>query len=330
MPPVVADLIGDGQLHIASTDRNGLLRAWDVSSTEVTNLNFPAKTTADTAYSGPVIGDVSGNGNLSVTAHSDDNEHLSIFDLWDLGVPYDRSLAPWPTVLGDNAHQSRYQAQPALVSVSPSAAATNESAQLTIHGDFYLKGMRVLLNQIRQPVISETVTSIVFQLSGGLTPGWYDLTVSNVNSSATTLHSGLAVVGSFDGDDDHDGLPNGWELKYGLDPFDDGSLDPENGPLGDPDHDGTSNWQEWVAGTNPSDSESIFALKGISLSLTDGVMISWSSIAGKRYAVYRSASVSGPFNILTNNLSATPPENTFSDDSSQIGGSWFYRVGIQP
>ena len=29
----------------------------------------------------------------------------------------------------------------------------------------------------------------------------------------------------FGGDDDSDGLPNGWEISYGLDPNDDGPVD---------------------------------------------------------------------------------------------------------
>lgn len=46
-------------------------------------------------------------------------------------------------------------------------------------------------------------------------------------------------------DTDNDSLPDYWESKYGLDPNDDGSTNPNNGPLGDPDQDGLSNYEEY-------------------------------------------------------------------------------------
>lgn len=57
-------------------------------------------------------------------------------------------------------------------------------------------------------------------------------------------------------DDDNDGLPNSWEVFYGLDPNDDGSVDIDNGPLGDPDMDNVSNLDEFNNGTFPNDDDS--------------------------------------------------------------------------
>lgn len=53
-------------------------------------------------------------------------------------------------------------------------------------------------------------------------------------------------------DTDGEGLPDGWEVKYGLDPLDDGSVDPRNGPDGDPDGDGLTNIEELLYGTDPA------------------------------------------------------------------------------
>ena len=52
------------------------------------------------------------------------------------------------------------------------------------------------------------------------------------------------------GDADGDGLDNGWEQQFGLDPFD-GTPDGPGGPNGDPDGDGKNNLQEYQTGTHP-------------------------------------------------------------------------------
>ncbi len=50
------------------------------------------------------------------------------------------------------------------------------------------------------------------------------------------------------GDTDGDGLPDAWEIDNGLDPLDDGTADPNNGPEGDLDGDGFSNALEFELG----------------------------------------------------------------------------------
>jgi len=56
-----------------------------------------------------------------------------------------------------------------------------------------------------------------------------------------------------DTDQDEDGLPDSWELLHGLDPTDNGSINPNNGPDGDPDGDGVPNSSELEGGTAPDD-----------------------------------------------------------------------------
>jgi len=55
------------------------------------------------------------------------------------------------------------------------------------------------------------------------------------------------------GDSDEDGLPDQWELDNGLDPNDDGSINPDNGANGDLDKDGHTNAEEFTAQTSAND-----------------------------------------------------------------------------
>ena len=64
---------------------------------------------------------------------------------------------------------------------------------------------------------------------------------------------------------DGDGLPDGWEVQYGLDPLDNGTTsmrtggagNANNGAAGDPDGDGFTNAQELASGTHPTQQDVI-------------------------------------------------------------------------
>lgn len=70
-------------------------------------------------------------------------------------------------------------------------------------------------------------------------------------------------------DTDGDGLPDGWEVKNGLNPFDNGSVamdgstpNPINGASGDPDGDGLTNLQEYTSATDPRTDNAIVLVPG--------------------------------------------------------------------
>ena len=52
-------------------------------------------------------------------------------------------------------------------------------------------------------------------------------------------------------DKDDDGLPDSWERTVGLNPADNGLINPNEGSYGDPDRDGFNNFAEYTNGTNP-------------------------------------------------------------------------------
>jgi hypothetical protein len=83
-------------------------------------------------------------------------------------------------------------------------------------------------------------------------------------------------------DTDRDGLPDGWESQYGLNPLDDGTYDyrtgglgnPANGASGDPDTDGVTNATELTNGTNPNQMDSTGGGTGEG-SLSIGTFTGW-------------------------------------------------------
>jgi len=82
--------------------------------------------------------------------------------------------------------------------------------------------------------------------------GDYSVWITNAYGSVTSLVATLTVVNETE-DSDGDGLPNIWETNNGLDPNDDGSINPDNGAEGDPDGDGLPNRDEYFLDSSPND-----------------------------------------------------------------------------
>lgn len=94
----------------------------------------------------------------------------------------------------------------------------------------------------------------------------------------------------YDGNDnDGDGLPNSWEIYYGLDPNDDGGVDPDQGATGDPDGDGVTNLKEFEARSHPTQPHAP-RLTVVGLP-PDGIRLTWSSAPGAIYQVQFSNSL---------------------------------------
>ena len=70
---------------------------------------------------------------------------------------------------------------------------------------------------------------------------------NTANNTANAVSHTPVVNNDPTGDADGDGLNNGWEQQFGLDPLD-GTPDGPGGPNGDPDGDGKTNLQEYQAG----------------------------------------------------------------------------------
>jgi len=118
-------------------------------------------------------------------------------------------------------------------------------------GDFFFSG-------IDQKVSLQAGDTFGFRIGG------QNFDSTSIIRGALTV-SNFRVVQEGESDSDQDGLPDIWEIKYGLSTEDDGSIDINNGPEGDPDDDGLDNSQELLAETDPTlaDTDSDGLLDGV-------------------------------------------------------------------
>jgi hypothetical protein len=122
-------------------------------------------------------------------------------------------------------------------------------------------------------------------------------------------------------DADGDGMTDAWETQY----F--GNLG-RNG-LGDFDGDGLKDLDEFKAGTTPTDPQSVFAFIGVVRLERGGAAVTWSSQAGRRYAVDRSRDVLTGYAPILTNIVATGPSTTAEDRTAGSATPNFYRVRLQ-
>ncbi len=128
-----------------------------------------------------------------------------------------------------------------------------------------------------------------------------------------------------------DGLPLWWVSQTFGEPVAGGGSGGGSLPAAtdDPDDDGISNEQEFIAGTDPLDGASAFVVDtSMDEVVPDDVVLKWNSVAGRRYAVWRTANLMEPFVCVVVDLLATPPVNVYRDPEASGGGPYFYRIEV--
>ncbi len=94
---------------------------------------------------------------------------------------------------------------------------------------------------------------------------------------------------------------------------------------GDEDGDGRTNAEEDAAGTNPFDPTSVFRITEVTRG-GGGLVISWSSVSGRKYQVEGAASLKGTFTSIGPVITASGPTLT----STVSAGPAFFRVKLVP
>ncbi|MEM7393320.1 MAG: hypothetical protein AAF492_13330, partial [Verrucomicrobiota bacterium] len=123
------------------------------------------------------------------------------------------------------------------------------------------------------------------------------------NNSATNVCTITFALGA-QPDSDNDGLPDSWEIAYGLNPS-----DPTDCEL-DPDGDGHLNIQEYWADTHPLEAASILMLKGLTGGET-GKSVLWIGGINVTQYIESSTHMDGPWTTILTNRPPTPITNTF-------------------
>ena len=167
------------------------------------------------------------------------------------------------------------------------------------------------------PSVAEADAMIIYAWNEMDEGGWI---VPTLQEKATHLAAIQGVLG-FDPDSDGDAMPDLWETWY----FD----SPANASaVTEHDFDGSLDFHEYVAGTNPVDPQSVFAFDTISHSGNTALTLSWQSVSNHIYAVqFRPGLAAGEWSTLTNNLSATAPQNVLTIDMQTTNG--FYRITVE-
>jgi len=141
-----------------------------------------------------------------------------------------------------------------------------------------------------------------------------DINATSTNPTPETLSLGTL-------DTDGDGMPNGWEDRYGG-----GATN--LAPFADDDGDGMVNLHECIAGTIPTNRESVLAFGGLSLQTNGVVVVRWQSATNRVYVLGRSTNLMAGFPVAVSNILATPPTNVCEDVVGEEKAI-FYRVRIQ-
>lgn len=124
-----------------------------------------------------------------------------------------------------------------------------------------------------------------------------------------------------------DGIPDWWRARY----FggDGSATNGDNHAHGDQDGDQADNLAEYLSGTNPTDPASVFRITSFKVD-TGTVIVSWTSVTGKTYALQGFTNLSDAVPATTvAGIAAIPPVTSHTNAAAAAGIPVFYRVKVE-
>ncbi len=132
----------------------------------------------------------------------------------------------------------------------------------------------------------------------------------------------VAALPNFGGapDNDGDGIPNSWEMQYGLD-----QNNPADANL-DPDADGMTNLQEYLSGTSPIDPNSRLKILTVDKLGVNSSRLTFVAVSNKTYTVLFKNTLNDPAWTRLVDVSGAPTNRLMTVDSIVPGTTRFYRL----
>jgi fibronectin-binding autotransporter adhesin len=146
-----------------------------------------------------------------------------------------------------------------------------------------------------------------------------------IRTGGTLIYSTTVLTSNLDAD--ADGMANGWEQAYGLDPLNAADAGADN------DGDGFTNLQEFQAGTDPTNNSSTF--KVLSLGSTNGdVLVTWQAGGGRTNVVQSATDLTVGYTNVSPNIilpgSGDVTTNYLDAGGATNGPSRFYKIRLVP
>jgi uncharacterized repeat protein (TIGR03806 family) len=148
------------------------------------------------------------------------------------------------------------------------------------------------------------------------------LAVSAVDN--TKLNTSTFDSVRINADTDRDGMPDMWEIAYGLNPYIASDANE------DADGDGKTNVQEFQSGTDPLVASSVFRVANL-FRYTNDVVLRFNTLTGRTYAVEQARVVpTNNWQVVTNVSSGTNTTLNVTNRGAGTNAQSFFRVKILP
>lgn len=144
-------------------------------------------------------------------------------------------------------------------SVTPGSGPTTGGTSIRIYGTAFAAGMGVEVGGVAATQVTVVSSTELTARTPAHTSGAKDVRVSNGGQSFT-LGRAFTYVVADTSDLDFDGLPDAWEMQYGLSTS---SGLGDHGAAGDPDDDGATNAEEFAVGTHPRGVSTRYFAEGV-------------------------------------------------------------------